>query len=145
MLDAARIVVRGQGTSVSERCVIADRPVARMKGLLGRKQELAAGEGLLLKPAPSIHTWFMRFAIDAVFLDRNMSIIGIEENLKPWRTAGRRGARAVLELAAGESRRRGIKRGDRLAVEPMLGDVPVVFVRAGASAGGDPFARAEER
>src|ERR671934_1351551 len=118
MLDAARIVVRGQGTSVSERCVIADRPLARMKGLLGRKQELAAGEGLLLKPAPSIHTWFMRFPIDAIFLDRNMSVIAVVEGLKPWRTAGRRGAKAVLELRSGESRRRGVRRGDSLRLEP---------------------------
>jgi uncharacterized membrane protein (UPF0127 family) len=129
----ARIVLRGHGVSVCERCVIAQRPLARAKGLLGRKQELAAGEGLLLKPAPSIHTWFMRFPIDAVFLDRNMSVIAIEEDLRPWRTAGRRGARAVLELRSGESRRRGIKRGDRLSVEPILTDVPVVFVRTPAA------------
>ena len=129
----ARIVLRGHGVSVCERCVIAQRPLARAKGLLGRKQELAAGEGLLLRPAPSIHTWFMRFPIDAVFLDRNMSVIAIEEDLRPWRTAGRRGARAVLELRSGESRRRGIKRGDRLNVEPILTDVPVVFVRAPAA------------
>jgi uncharacterized protein len=130
MAGIARIVLRRHGASVCERCVIADRPLARMRGLLGRGQELAAGEGLLLKPAPSIHTWFMRFAIDAVFLDRDLAIIGIEENLGPWRTSGRRGARAVLELRAGESRRRGIKRGDRLAIEPALGEVPVIFVRA---------------
>ena len=129
----ARIVLRGHGVSVCERCVIAQRPLARAKGLLGRKQELAAGEGLLLRPAPSIHTWFMRFPIDAVFLDRNMSVIAIEEDLRPWRTAGRRGARAVLELRSGESRRRGIKRGDRLSVEPILTDIPVVFVRTPAA------------
>jgi uncharacterized membrane protein (UPF0127 family) len=75
----------------------------------------------------------MRFPIDAVFLDRNMSVIAIEEDLRPWRTAGRRGARAVLELRSGESRRRGIKRGDRLSVEPILTDVPVVFVRTPAA------------
>ena len=71
-----------------------------MKGLLGRK-ELRAGDGLLLRPASSIHTLFMRFPIDAVFLDRDLVVVGVARELRPWRTAARRKARAVLELAAG--------------------------------------------
>src|SRR4051812_17367642 len=80
---------------------------------MGRR-ELPRGGGLLLKPAPSIHTFFMRFRIDAVFLDRDMNVLAVRPELAPWRMAGQRGARAVLELAAGEARRREVVAGDRL-------------------------------
>src|SRR5215210_9414806 len=104
---------RENGDVVCDRCVVADSPVSRMRGLLGRS-ELAPGEGILLRPASSIHTWFMRFPIDAVFLDRELRVVGISDDLKPWKTAGQRGAKAVLELPAGESARRGLKTGDLL-------------------------------
>ena len=97
-----------------ERCLLAERPLARMRGLLGRR-DLAPEEGILLKPASSVHTWFMRFPIDVVFLDRDMSVLRVVPRLGPWRWAGRRRAAAVLELAAGESERRGIEVGHRLS------------------------------
>jgi uncharacterized protein len=103
-------LTRGRTVCVSE---LADRPVRRARGLLGRSG-LPAGEGLLLSPAPGIHTAFMRFPIDALFLDRNMRVIDIVENLQPWRMASRKRARAVLELTAGESARCGVRVGDEL-------------------------------
>jgi hypothetical protein len=72
------------------------------------------GRGLLLRPASSIHTWFMRFPIDAVFVGADGTVVRIAGDLQPWRAAGRRGARAVLELPAGECERCGLKPGDRL-------------------------------
>jgi hypothetical protein len=117
-LRTARGVValaRDDGSLICERCVVADRMFPRMKGLLGRRS-LRAGEGLLIRPAPSIHTFFMRFAIDAVFLGRDGDVLRVADNVKPWRARSCRGARTVLELAAGEAKRRGISRGDRLAV-----------------------------
>ena len=84
-----------------------------MKGLLGRAH-LPPGEGILLRPASSIHTHFMPFAIDAVFVDDDLRVLKVAERLRPWRMAGRRGARAVIELAAGECERRGVRDGDRL-------------------------------
>ena len=104
---------RENGDVVCHRCVVADSPVSRMRGLLGRS-ELMRGEGLLLRPASAIHTWFMRFPIDAVFLDRDWRVVGISDDVRPWRARGRRGAKAVLELPAGESSRRGLAVGDRL-------------------------------
>jgi len=95
------------------RIEIADRPLARMRGLLGR-ESLGDDEGLLLRPAGSIHTCFMRFPIDAVFLDRDLVVIGTTEHVEPWSTAGRPGAKAVLELAAGTCERLRVKHGDRL-------------------------------
>jgi len=108
-------LIRRDGTVVCERCVVADSPLLRMKGLLGRS-ELPAGEGLLLKPASSIHMWFMRFPIDAVFLDRDLTVLDVRTGLRPWRVAGRRGASMVVELTAGEVDRRGVGVGDRLAL-----------------------------
>jgi hypothetical protein len=86
-----------------------------MRGLLGRRN-LPPDEGILLRPAGSIHTFFMRFEIDAVFLDPDLVVVGIEPRLRPWRTAARRGAKSVVELASGECARRGVAVGDRLAV-----------------------------
>ena len=104
-----------RGTVACERCVVADRVPARMRGLLGRSG-LAAGEGLLLRPAGAIHTHFMRFEIDAVFLDRDLRVVDVRSALRPWRMARKRGAKAVLELRAGEAQRRGIAVGDVLAI-----------------------------
>jgi uncharacterized protein len=108
-------LVRENGDVVVDECVVADSPVSRMRGLLGR-DELRQGEGLLLRPASSIHTFFMRFPIDAVFLDEALRVLRISDELRPWRAASRRGARAVLELPAGESARRGLEVGDLLRV-----------------------------
>lgn len=102
-------------TSGDAVCVgeLADRPLRRMRGLIGRRG-LSAGEGLLLSPAPAIHTAFMRFPIDALFLDRNLQVLDIVEKLGPWRVVTKLRARAVLELSAGECARRGVEVGDRL-------------------------------
>jgi uncharacterized membrane protein (UPF0127 family) len=86
-----------------------------MLGLMGRRA-LPAGEGLLLTPAPSIHTGFMRFPIDVIFLDRELHVLKLVEELRPWRMAAARGARSVLELAPGEVGRRGVEVGDVLDV-----------------------------
>ena len=80
---------------------------------------------MLIRPANSIHTWFMRSVIDAVFLDRDLVVVDVAAGVKPWRLAARRGSRSVLEVAAGESARRGIERGARLRIkqaEPAGGD-----------------------
>jgi uncharacterized membrane protein (UPF0127 family) len=112
--SSERSVIRGDGGRiVCDRCQIADGPVTRARGLLGRSG-LDRGEGILLQPTFSIHTFFMRFAIDVVFLDRNGFVVAIVERLRPWRAATRLRARAVLELAAGEADRVGIRVGERL-------------------------------
>ena len=98
------------GNVVCERCLLAETPLARLRGLLGRS-DLPAGEGLLLRPAGSIHTAFMRFSIDAVFLDGADRVLKVAHELPPWRMAGCRGARAVLELPAGEAAKQGLRAG----------------------------------
>jgi uncharacterized protein len=110
------VSLRVEDGNVCERCVVADRPWARMRGLLGRS-ELPRGEGVILRPARSVHTFFMRFAIDVVFLDTNDVVVDVVHELRPWRAAGVKGARSVVELAAGEAAARGIKPGSKLMVE----------------------------
>jgi uncharacterized membrane protein (UPF0127 family) len=105
-------LTRGQAVCVGE---LADGPLSRTVGLIGRRG-LPAGEGLLLSPTPGIHTAFMRFPIDALFLDRDLRVLDVVERLRPWRMVSRHRARAVLELPAGESARRGVRIGDRLGL-----------------------------
>jgi len=106
---------RADGVVVCERCVVANNPWTRMKGLLGRGG-LDDGEGLLIRPTGSIHMFFMRFPIDAVFLDRELRILKVVPDLKPWRMASGKGAKQVLEIAAGEAGRRGLEPGQQLVL-----------------------------
>jgi uncharacterized membrane protein (UPF0127 family) len=94
-----------------------------MKGLLGRRG-LDDGEGLLIRPTGSIHMFFMRFPIDAVFLDRELRILKIVPDLKPWRIAGKKGAKQVLEMGAGEAARRGLEPGQQLVLGQEESDEP---------------------
>lgn len=74
---------------------------ARLRGLMGTR-ELAAGEGLVIKPCRSVHTHFMRFAIDVLYVGPDDVVVGIDRNLKPWRV-GRfhKQVHYVIELTAG--------------------------------------------
>jgi uncharacterized protein len=116
-MHAVAVTHADNHSTVCARCLVADRMLSRMKGLLGRR-ELPSGEGMLIRPAPSIHTFFMRFPIDAVFLTRDGEVVKVADDVKPWRVRSARRAHAVLELPAGEARRRGVTSGDRLLFEP---------------------------
>ena len=105
---------REDGRIICETVQVADTILRRMRGLLGRRG-LEPGEGLLLRPAWSIHTMFMRFPIDVVFVDHDLIVIRIAHSLRPFKTASCRGGREVVELAAGECQRRGLEVGDRVA------------------------------
>ena len=92
----------------------ADRFISRLVGLLFAPA-LQPGEGLLLVPCVSVHTAFMRYPIDVVFLDRAGVIRKIVPCLAPWRMAGCAGAHQTLELAAGEAARLEFVIGQSLA------------------------------
>src|SRR5438270_7102056 len=109
----AIVLVGPEGQIVCERCYLADRPLARLRGLMAWPP-LTAGEGMLLRPTWSIHTAFVRFPIDAVFLDEQMRVLGIRSRLKPWRAAWERRAHAVLELPAGRCDSARVRPGDKL-------------------------------
>jgi uncharacterized membrane protein (UPF0127 family) len=106
---------KDDGTVICARVSLAVNPLTRMRGLLGRPS-LAVDEGILLRPAGSIHMLFMRFSIDAVFLDRDLVVVDVVRGLRPWKLAARRGAKQVIELAEGAAA--GVSAGDRLQLEP---------------------------
>lgn len=94
--------------------LIADSFFSRFAGLMFRKK-LPAATGLFLAPCNSVHMCFMRFAIDAVYLDKEYNIIKIVKDLKPWFGLSMcPKAWAVLELTAGEAERCGFEVGKRL-------------------------------
>lgn len=93
---------------------LADGFFSRLRGLLF-VPALQPGQGLLIRPCAAVHTAFMVYAIDVVFLDRAGRIRRIVPHLKPWRTAAFPGAYQTLELAAGETARLGLQGGQSLA------------------------------
>jgi uncharacterized protein len=106
-------LLKSDATVVADRCMLAVRPWSRMRGLLGRAS-LAPGEAMLFRPASSIHMFFMRFAIDAIFCDRGLVVVDVVHDLRPGKMASRKGAKVVIELAAGAAE--GVQAGDRLAL-----------------------------
>jgi uncharacterized membrane protein (UPF0127 family) len=93
----------------------ADTFWSRFKGLMFQPS-LGPDEGLLITRCDSIHTCFMRFTIDVVYLDRAAHVVRLAPMLKPWRFhLGGRAAVHTLELSAGSIRRLGIQVGDSLA------------------------------
>jgi uncharacterized membrane protein (UPF0127 family) len=105
-----------RNSEVATRVRRADRPWSRLLGLLGRGS-LARNEGLLLTPCTSIHTFFMRFAIDVLYLDRNHVVVKAVRTLRPFRlSACLRGAHSVLELPVGVIQASGTQAGDQLAL-----------------------------
>ncbi len=110
-----RLINETKGTAVAERLEIADSFWTRLWGLMLRR-ELPAGQGMLLRPSASIHTAFMRFAIDVVFVDAENTVVKVVEDLKPFRVAFA-AAHSALELPTGAAAAARVARGDRLALE----------------------------
>jgi uncharacterized membrane protein (UPF0127 family) len=102
------------GSVVANHVEAAEGVGSRFMGLMFRAA-LPEGHGLVLRPCSSIHMFFMRFALDAVFVDGEGTVVRVYANLKPWRATGVvRKAKACLELPAGTIARAGITLGDRL-------------------------------
>ena len=85
----------------------------RMRGLLG-SPPLKENEGLLIVPCSSVHTFGMRYAIDLVFLDKQLTIVKTISALKPWRMAASNAASMVLELATGSLDQLQLSNGQQL-------------------------------
>jgi len=98
----SRILInQDSGEKVVAHLLPATSMTARMRGLLGRK-DLPLDTGLWIRPCRSIHMWFMRFPIDAAFLDDELRVLKIVRGLRPWQLAfAPRRTRSVLETAAG--------------------------------------------
>lgn len=94
---------------------VARRYRQRLLGLIGR-QDFVEGQGFLIPRCRSIHMFFMRFAIDAVFINDRDRVVLLRVGLKPWRTATCWRARAVLELPAGGAAILGIRENSHVQI-----------------------------
>ena len=102
-----------RGTEVA-RAVVADGFWSRMRGLLGR--QLAEGQGMLIVPCKSVHTFGMKYDIDVAFIDKAGRVVAALPELQPWRvTAFHDTSYAVLELPAASLARSGTRVGDQLS------------------------------
>lgn len=116
-MSAGFLEARHEGRVLAPRVAKADDAASRSKGLLGR-DSLDAAEGLWIVPCPMIHTFFMRFPIDVLFLTRDLTVARVIENLKPWRLSPWvLSAHSVLELKGGVLRGT-VRAGDRLEMRP---------------------------
>jgi hypothetical protein len=106
-----------RGTTLATRLDVADSGPKRNKGLLGRKS-LEPGEGLWIVPCESVHTFFMQFAIDLVYLDRNHRIKKVRSSVPPWRLSACLSAHSILELPAGTIQSTQTQAGDTLQFTP---------------------------
>src|SRR5262249_57319618 len=103
-------------TVLAQSCDVADTSAKRRTGLL-KHTELAPGEGLWIKPCESVHTFFMKFPIDLVYLDRKHKVRKVRHAVPAWRLSACLTAHSILELPAGIAKQSGTRIGDQLEVE----------------------------
>lgn len=117
--SAALLEVRNltRGTVLATRLESAHTGSTRNKGLLGR-DGLLPGEGLWIAPCEAVHTFFMRFPIDLVYLDRKHRVRKVRGGVGPWRISACLTAHSVLELPAGVIRETRTERGDTVEIAP---------------------------
>src|SRR3974390_1382436 len=113
---AIRVRNQTRNTTVATAADVADTSAKRRTGLL-KKEKLDHGEGLWITPCESVHTFFMKFAIDLVYLDRKKRVRKVRRAVPPWRISGCLAAHSVLELPAGAIAASGTRPGDQLVFE----------------------------
>src|SRR5580698_11500746 len=104
-----------RGTVLATALEVADSGPKRNKGLLGRTG-LADGEGLWIVPCESVHTFFMKFPIDLVYLGKDRKVRKVRHAVKPWRLSACLSAHSILELPAGAAKKSGTQAGEELTV-----------------------------
>ena len=97
---------------------VADTSAKRRTGLL-KHERLEPGEGLWIKPCESVHTFFMKFAIDLVYIDKKNKVRKVRHAVPPWRLSACLTAHSILELPAGAARQSATEAGDQLAIDPL--------------------------
>ena len=113
------------GSLVATRIEPAFDSDSRRKGLMGR-DGLAPGSCLVIAPSNSVHTFFMRFPIDIVYVRRDGEVVKVRHRVPPWRLSAALRAFAVVELPAGAARKAELGAGDRLIVRPSNHSQPVL-------------------
>jgi len=112
-----RVLNVTRGTVLATRLEAAHTGSTRRKGLLGR-EGLLPGEGLWIVPCASVHTFFMRFPIDLVYLDRKNRIRKVRSAVGPWRVSACLAAHSILELPAGTVRETSTEPWDTVEIGP---------------------------
>jgi len=113
-----RLLHPRSGRVLVERLRVPRTSFGRAHGLMFQR-ELPAGEGMWITPCNGIHMFFMRFPIDAVFVDRRLRVVRVRADLRPWRVVPLvLRAHSVLELPAGAVADLALERGEQLAIEP---------------------------
>ena len=107
-----------RGTILAAQLEKAHTAAARNKGLLGR-DSLPPGEGLWIAPCESVHTFFMRFPIDLIYLDRKLRVKKVRHSVGAWRISACLTAHSVLELPAGTAAATRTQRGDQVEIAQM--------------------------
>ena len=116
-IDTKQLKRASDNAILAESIVSASSFGARFLGLMG-KAELSASTAFLLDPCTSIHTCFMRFSIDIVFLDQQQVVLGVSCLVRPWRVRlAPAGTCKVIELLAGTIAEKNIQIGDQLTME----------------------------
>jgi uncharacterized membrane protein (UPF0127 family) len=116
-MHVAQIVNISKGIDIASKAQIAASMGQRIKGLLGRAG-LEPDEAMVLKPCTSVHTIFMRFPIDVLFLDKNMQIIRLIQNMPPYRLSPFVWAsHLAIELPAGKISQTNTQLGDRVRIQ----------------------------
>ena len=118
-----RVYNQTRGTTLATAAEIADTSEKRRTGLL-KKQKLDPGEGLWISPSESVHTFFMKFAIDLVYLDKKKRVRKVRHAVGPWRVSACLSAHSVLELPAGTAAQSGTHPGDQIVFETIAVPVP---------------------
>lgn len=112
-----KLINKSKDTQVAQELALADNPLSRMIGLLGRKK-LLDGEALLIKPCNAVHTFFMRFSIDVIFASKENKVIKVIKDLRPFRiTPVYFNALFVIEVPSGTAERTHTQEGDILCIE----------------------------
>jgi hypothetical protein len=97
---------------------VADTSQKRRTGLL-KHERLEPGHGLWIVPCESVHTFFMKFAIDLVYVDKQRKVRKVRHAVAPWRMSACLSAHSIIELPAGTAKRSETQAGDQLVVEPL--------------------------
>ena len=97
---------------------VADTSAKRRTGLL-KHERLGPGEGLWISPCESVHTFFMKFPIDLVYLDKKRKVRKVRSAVPAWRLSACLSAHSILELPAGTIERTGTRPGDELVIEDL--------------------------
>lgn len=116
-METVRIFNVTKEVVIAQKAQLATSIGQRMKGLLGRSS-LSADQALVLEPCTSIHTFFMRFPIDVLFLDKNMCIIKAIQNMPPSRLSPIIWAsQMAIELPAGKISQTNTRPGDTIEIK----------------------------